>query len=117
MGNNDDITCKSNQPPCIEQSILIDVKVTSVTYIIWCAVENCTVIITSSIPFLRPLFRSAPKPYIEVKNSPAPKIRHHNEIEYRSSKEILADPEANREKIDYMEDKRESVKIETHSLV
>ncbi|TGO48880.1 hypothetical protein BOTNAR_0455g00070 [Botryotinia narcissicola] len=99
MGNSDDITFNS------------------VTYIVWCAVENCTVIITSSIPFLRPLFRTAPKPYIEVKNSPAPKIMNHNEIEYRSSREILVDPEANREKLDYMGDKKDDVKIDAHSLV
>ncbi|KAF7954166.1 hypothetical protein EAE96_005297 [Botrytis aclada] len=94
-----------------------DITFTSVTYIIWCAVENCTVIITSSIPFLRPLFRTAPKPYIEVKNSPTPKIIHNNEIEYRSSREILTVPEANGEKVDYMGDKKEDVKIEAHSLV
>ncbi|KAF7908730.1 uncharacterized protein EAF01_004485 [Botrytis porri] len=99
MGSNDDITF------------------TSVRYIIWCAVENCTVIITSSIPFLRPLFRSAPKPYIEVKNSPTPKIIQPNEIEYRNSREILADPEAIQEEIDYLGDKKDDVNIESHSLV
>lgn len=87
------------------------------TYIVWCAVENCTVIITSSIPFLRPLFRPAPKPYVEVKNIASPVIINQNMIEYMTSKEILAETEARQGETEYMESKGGVFKLETHSLV
>ncbi|EDO02627.1 predicted protein [Sclerotinia sclerotiorum 1980 UF-70] len=89
----------------------------TVNFIVWCAVENCTVIITSSIPFLRPLFRPAPKPYIEVKRHPNPVVLRHKSIEYRSSMEILAGSENRQVEIDDKEDKGSIFQVETHSLV
>ncbi|KAG4033766.1 hypothetical protein MFRU_004g02690 [Monilinia fructicola] len=94
-----------------------DITFNAVTYIVWCAVENCTVIITSSIPFLRPLFRPAPKPYVEVKNIASPVIINQNMIEYMTSKEILAETEARQGETECMESKGGVFKLETHSLV
>ncbi|KAJ8067339.1 hypothetical protein OCU04_004692 [Sclerotinia nivalis] len=88
----------------------------TVNFIVWCAVENCTVIITSSIPFLRPLFRPTPKPYIEVKRHPNPVILRQKSIEYRSSMEILAGPETRQVETEDKEDKGSIFQVETHSL-
>ncbi|KAM3075338.1 hypothetical protein ACMFMF_006013 [Clarireedia jacksonii] len=63
----------------------------STDFVTWCAVENCTVIITSSIPLLRPLFRRTTKPYQEVKQGfgfGCPAVIPLNTIDYRTSSEM-----------------------------
>ncbi|PQE32873.1 integral membrane protein [Rutstroemia sp. NJR-2017a WRK4] len=79
-------TCLTVQP--FHDGTLSD---STIHFVTWCAVENCTVIITSSIPLLRPLFRRAPKPYQEMKRDfgfGCPPVIPLNTTEYRTSSDM-----------------------------